>query len=294
MAITINGETLPQDAIDFEFRRLQQYYANHMSPEQLKANEDKMRKQALEQAIGAKLLLNEASRLDLKVPADMIDKKLQTLIEQSGGSEMFAQRLMESGITEEQLRENMAEGSKVDLLIERICEGLSDPSEEDMKAFYENNKEHYLQPERVAASHILIRPASESDADRVVAESRLEEIAKEVQEGKDFGELAAQHSECPSGKQNGGSLGWFGHGMMVPEFEEAAFAMAVGDISDIIETQFGFHIIMKTGEDEGGQAGFEEARDKIRELMRHDSRGKCVAAYVDDLKEKADINDTSA
>jgi foldase protein PrsA len=265
-----------------------------MSPEQLKANEDKMRQQAVEQAIGAKLLLNEAARLDLKVPDEMIDKKLQTLVEQSGGAEMFAQRLMETGLTEEQLRQNMAEGSKVDLLIERICEGLSDPTEEEMKRFYDNNKEHYRQPERVAASHILIRPSSDNDDDRVVAESKLEGIAKEVQDGKDFGELAAQHSECPSGKQNGGSLGWFGRGMMVPEFEEAAFSMAVGDISDIIETQFGFHIIMKTGEDEGGQAGFEEARDKIRDLMRHDRRGKCVAAYVEDLKGKAEITDTAA
>jgi len=291
--ITINGEPLPQEAIDFEYRRLQQYYSSHMTPEQLRTNEDKMRKQAVEQAIGAKLLLQEAARLDLQVPTNLIDRKIQPIIEQSGGADIFAQRLQENGITEEQLRENIAEGCKVDLLIERICEGLSDPTEEEMQEFFENNKEHYVQPERVAASHILIRPASDSDQDRVVAESRLEGIAAEIQAGKDFGELASQHSECPSGKQQGGSLGWFSRGMMVPEFEEAAFNMAVGEISDIIETQFGFHIIMKTAEDEGGQAGFEEARDKIRDLMRHDRRGKCVAAYVTDLKGKADINDTT-
>ena len=292
--ITINGEPLPQEAIDFEYRRLQQYYANHMPPEQLKANEDKLRKQAVEQAVGAKLLLNEASRLDITVPDELIERKIQPIIEQSGGPEVFAQRLKENGVSEQELRDNIAEGCKVDLLIERICEGLSDPTEEEMKAFYESNKEHYVQPERVAASHILIRPNSENDDDRVTAESRLEGIAQEIRDGKDFGDLAAQHSECPSGKQNGGSLGWFSRGMMVPEFEQAAFDMAVGEISDIIETQFGFHIIMKTGEDEGGQAGLEEARDKIRELIRHDQRGKCVAAYVADLKGKADIRETSA
>ncbi len=292
--ITINGEPLPQEAIDFEYRRIRQYYTNHMSPEQLKANDDKLRKQAVEQAIGAKLLLNEASRLDITVPEDLIDRKIQPIIEQSGGPEVFAQRLKENGVTEQQLRDNIAEGCKVDLLIEKICEGLSDPTEEEMKAFFDNNKENYVQQERVAASHILIRPNSDSDDDRVTAESRLEGIAQDIRDGKDFAELAAQHSECPSGKQNGGSLGWFSRGMMVPEFEQAAFEMAVGEISDIIETQFGFHIIMKTAEDEGGQAGFEESRDKIRELIRHDQRGKCVAAYVADLKEKADIQDTAA
>jgi len=291
--ITINGETLPQEAIEFEYRRLHQYYVNHMPPEQLKANEDKLRNQAIEQAIGAKLLLNETGRLDIQVPDALIDRKIQPIIEQSGGPEVFAQRLKENGISELQLRENIAEGCKVDLLIEQICEGLSDPTEAEMKEFFTHNKEHYVQPQRVAASHILIRPNSDSDEDRVVAESRLEGIAQEIRDGKDFGELASQHSECPSGKQNGGSLGWFSRGMMVPEFEEAAFAMAVGEISDIIETQFGFHIIMKTAEDEGGQAAFEEARDKIRDLIRHDRRGKCVGAYVADLKGKADIRDTS-
>jgi foldase protein PrsA len=292
--ITINGEPLPQEAIEFEYRRIRQYYANHMPPDQLKAHEAKLRAQAVEQAIGAKLLLNEAARLDILVPEDLIDRKIQPIIEQTGGPEIFAQRLQENGITEEQLRNNIAEGCKVDLLIEHICEGLSDPTEEDMMVFFENNKNHYQQPERVSASHILIRPDSDRDDDRVVAESRLEGIAQEIRDGKDFGELAAQHSQCPSGKQNGGSLGWFSRGMMVPEFEEAAFSMAVGEISDIIETQFGFHIIMKTAEDEGGQAAFEEAREKIRDLMRHDQRGKCVAAYVADLKAKAEIHDTSA
>ncbi|MFU8779500.1 MAG: peptidylprolyl isomerase [Kiritimatiellia bacterium] len=292
--ITINGEPLPQEAIDFEYRRIRQYYANHMPPEQLKTHDEKLRNQAVEQAIGAKLLLNEAGRLDILVPEDLIDRKVQPIIEQTGGKDVFLQRLQDNGISEKEFRANIAEGCKVDLLIEHICEGLSDPSEEEMKAFFENNKEHYQQPERVNASHILIRPDSDRDDDRVVAESRLESIAQEIRDGKDFGELAAQHSQCPSGKQNGGSLGWFSRGMMVPEFEEAAFSMAVGEISEIIETQFGFHIIMKTAEDEGGQAAFDEARDKIRDVIRHDQRGKCVAAYVADLKGKAEIHDTSA
>ncbi len=287
--ITINGEPLPQEAIEFEYRRLVQYYSQHMSAEQIKQQEDRLRAQAREQAIGAKLLLNEAQRLDLQVPTEMIDKKLQPIIEQSGGREPFEQRLKENNITEEQLRQNMEQGCKVDVLIEKVCEGLSDPTEEEMQTFYKENQENYLQPERVAASHILVRPASDKDEDRVTAESKIEGIADELKNGKDFAELAAVHSECPSGKQNGGSLGWFSRGMMVPEFENAAFAMNVGEMSDIIETQFGYHVILKTAEDEGGQASFTESQDKIRDVMRHDRRGKCLAAFVEDLKEKATI-----
>lgn len=287
--ITINGETLAAEAIEYEHRRLMQYYSQHMPPEQLKANAEALQKKAVEQAVGAKLLLNEAARLDLPVPPEMVDAKVKPLIEQCGGEEAFEHRLKENKMTVETLRKDIEQGCKVDLLIEKVCDGISDPTEEEMQTFYEKNKESYAQPPRVAASHILIKPNSDGDDDRAVAESKLEGIVDEIKNGADFAEKAAAHSDCPSGKQNGGSLGWFGAGMMVPEFEEAAFAMAVGDMSDIIETQFGFHVIMKTGEDEGGQASLEESRDKIREVMRHDRRGRCINDYVEDLKSKADI-----
>ncbi len=292
--IKINGVSLPNEAVEFEYRRLVQYYSQHMPADQIKQHESRLRAQARDQAIGAKLLLDEAQRLDLQVPTELIEKKLQPIIEQSGGRELFEQRLKENNISEEQLRGNMEQGCKVDVLIEKICEAVSDPTEAEMEKFYESNRESYRQPERVSASHILVRPASSSDEDRVTAESKIEGISQEIKEGKDFADLAAAHSECPSGKQSGGSLGWFSRGMMVPEFEEAAFSMAVGEISDIIETQFGYHLIMKTAEDEGGQASFSEAQDKIRDVMRHDRRGKCVAAYVEDLKSKVEIEDTEA
>lgn len=212
------------------------------------------------------------------------------MIEQVGGREVFDERLRENGYTEESLRQNIEQGSKVDILIEKLCEGMNDPDEVQMREHFETNRESYIQPERASAQHILIRPASVSDADRVTAESRLEEIHDQIQKGANFADLAAAHSDCPSGKQGGGSLGWFGRGMMVPEFDEVVFSMNVGALSDIIETQFGFHLIYKTGADEGGEASFEESEPKIRELLRHDSRGKCIAAHVAELREKADIS----
>ncbi len=287
--ITINGQPLPEEAVEYEYRRLLQFYSQHLPPDQLKAETTTLRTKAVEQAIGAKLLIDEAARLEIKVPPARVDERVERLIEQAGGREVFEMRLQENKFTEEVLRQNIEQGCKVDLLIEKVCDGLDDPTEKDMREHFDANRESYVQPERASAQHILIRPASEADADRVTAESRLEGIRDEIKAGAEFSDLAAAHSECPSGKQNGGSLGWFGRGMMVPEFDEVVFTMDVGELSDILETQFGFHLIYKTGEDEGGEASFAESERKIRDLMRHDRRGRCLAAYVADLRGKADI-----
>ena len=287
--ITINGQPLPEEAIEFEYRRLLQFYSQHMPAEQLKAETANLRAKAVEQAIGAKLLIDESVRLDIQVPADRVDARINSMIEQVGGREVFELRLKENGFNEKALRQNIEQGCKVDLLIEKLCEGLNDPSEADMRAHFEANRDSYVQPERASAQHILISPSTGADADRATAESRIESIRSEIEAGASFDDMAAAHSECPSGKQNGGSLGWFGRGMMVPEFDEVVFSMNVGELSEIIETQFGFHIIFKTGEDEGGEASYEESESKIRDLLRHDQRGRCITAHVAELREKADI-----
>ena len=103
--------------------------------------------------------------------------------------------------------------------------------------------------------------------------------------------LAAAYSDCPSGKQAGGSLGWFGRGAMVPEFDHAVFSMKDGEVSDVVETQFGYHIIKKVAHLEAECPTFEEARDKIRDFLRHAARGEALNAYVEELREKATIEE---
>ena len=106
--------------------------------------------------------------------------------------------------------------------------------------------------------------------------------------GQAFCAEAREHSDCPSGAQ-GGSLGWFGPGMMVPEFDKAAFSMKCGEVSDVIETQFGYHIILKTDEKSGGPQTLVDVADQIRDLLRHEARGRAMDAFVAELREKATI-----
>ena len=106
--------------------------------------------------------------------------------------------------------------------------------------------------------------------------------------GQAFVREAKEHSDCPSGAE-GGSLGWFGRGMMVPEFDKAAFEMKCGEVSDVIETQFGYHIILKTDEKAGGPQTLVDVADQIRDLLRHQARGRAMDAYVAELREKVKI-----
>ena len=103
-----------------------------------------------------------------------------------------------------------------------------------------------------------------------------------------FAELAKENSDCPSASK-GGDLGEFTHGQMVPEFDKVAFEMKKGEVSDIVTTQFGYHIVYKADERGGGAQTLVDVHDQIKDLLRHEARGRAMDAYVADLREKANV-----
>ena len=201
----------------------------------------------------------------------------------------FAALLQQQGLTEPALREQIRSGRRVDKLVAQVVAAIPDPTGEEMRAHFASHQDEYVQPERAQAQHILMRPAGDDEAGRAAAKEKLEAIRARVQAGGSFADEAAAHSECPSGREAGGSLGWFGRGMMVPAFDEAAFSMTVGDLSGIIETQFGYHIIQKTGHEDATATSFEDARESVRDFLRHAARGTALSAHVEGLKAKAKI-----
>jgi parvulin-like peptidyl-prolyl isomerase len=263
-----------------------------MSPDNIREQMDALRARARDQAIGAKLLMGEAERLDLRVSKTDVQERIDEMKENCGGEEGFAKQLVDQGLTEEMVREGVTRGRKMDLLVEKITEGTPEPTDADIKAHFDAHKDEYNRADRAQAQHILITADSDSDADKATARSRIDELRAQVEGGAEFSELAAAHSDCPSGQRAGGSLGWFSRGMMVPEFDEAVFDMEIGALSDVIESSFGYHIIRKLGQEEGGPASLDDAHDKVRDFLRHVSRGEVISAYVNDLKEKATVEIT--
>lgn len=289
MKIVINGEVIPEQAVEYEMKRLVQFYSEHMTTEELKSQLPSMRMKAVDQVVGAKLLMLEAERLDIQVGEDEVEARLKSMKKDVGGEPMFEELLAKQGVTLQQVIDGIRRGRRMDKLVEKITEGLDDPTEEEIEKHFDEHAEDYYRPERVQAQHILIKPAGDKLADRETAKSKLMELRNRIALGEEFSDMAESFSECPSGKKSGGSLGWFSRGMMIPEFDDAVFAMELNELSDIVETPIGFHLIRMTGYEEGGSVTVDEVSDRIREFLRHSKRGSVISSYVEDLKKKADI-----
>ncbi|HOV63163.1 MAG TPA: peptidyl-prolyl cis-trans isomerase, partial [Spirochaetia bacterium] len=145
------------------------------------------------------------------------------------------------------------------------------------------------QPERVRASHILI--AYEKGAtpqQRKDAYSRIEAIKERIQAGEPFSALAKEYSDCPSGK-DGGDLGFFARGDMVPEFENAAFSLNTGEMSGIVESEFGFHLILVTEREAESILPYDAVKSELESYLSEEKIQQAVLAFIDDLMKKANI-----
>jgi parvulin-like peptidyl-prolyl isomerase len=290
MKISINGEELAPAAVEFEFNRLIRFFSEYLSQPELQAQTESLRQKAVEQAIGAKLLLDEAEKLDLEPDEADIDDRMRRMEQDAGGAERFRENLRRQRLTPEGVRSGLRRGRRVDLLIDRIAGDVPDPTEEDMREHFASHAGEYAAPRRIRAQHILIRPASGSEEDHREARARLQGICRSIaDEGADFSDMAAEHSDCPSGKSKGGSLGWFGEGMLVPGLDQVVFALDIGEISGILASPLGYHLFKKLEAEEARPAEYAEVADRVRDFLRHARRGEIIAEHVKELRARADI-----
>ncbi len=165
-------------------------------------------------------------------------------------------------------------------------------SSKEIADYYENNKDKFGQPKRVKVRHILIRADAKDAEASAKAKQKAESIRKEAAEGKDFAALAKKYSEDPGTKDQGGEIGYISRGMVVPEFEQAAFSMKVGEISQVIQTPYGFHILKVDDIQEAATQPLEKVKDQIEALIKNRKAGELAydladQAYAAGSKEKS-------
>lgn len=199
------------------------------------------------------------------------------LLEQMIALEVMALEAKESKLDEkEEYKETLARFAKELLAQMAMGEVLSkiNVTDEEVKGFYEENKADFVEQPTVSAKHILVE-----------TEEQAKEIAAEIKSGDiTFEEAAAKYSTCPS-KEAGGNLGAFGKGMMVPEFEAAAFNAVVGEVTEPVKTQFGFHVIKVEAKNEAKEKEFDEVKDSIRQQL---TQQKQQEAYLGEIKRLED------
>ena len=231
MALQVNGQVIPDSAIEYELQRLVEFYATHMSPEAVEGKMEVLRERAREQAIGSKLLIDQSQKMDLEPSPEAIDQSYAAMVEKAGGPQPFRTALKHQNMTEAMVRQTVKRGKRVDMLIAKISEGTPDPTEDEIEAYFNEHAADYRRPERAHIHHILLQADASQSAARATAQSRLQELRQQLEDGADFAAMARSHSDCPSGKQSGGDLGWLRRDTTVPEFDAAVFALKIDELS---------------------------------------------------------------
>ncbi|MBD2846937.1 peptidylprolyl isomerase [Paenibacillus sp. IB182496] len=232
----------------------------------------------LDQMIANELVRQEAESAGVEVTDADVDAELQRIKDSYPSEEQFDMVLAQNNLTIEQLREQL----RPNVLITKVLEPEFDITDEQMQQYFDENQGAFGTEEQVRASHILV--ASQEEAETVM---------QELEGGADFAELAQQYSTDGSAS-NGGDLNFFGRGQMVPEFEEAAFALEVGEVSDIVQSQFGFHIIKVTDRTEADTPAYEDVKDDIYATLLSQQVGQRAGTWVQELRDGADIDNKLA
>jgi peptidyl-prolyl cis-trans isomerase C len=163
-------------------------------------------------------------------------------------------------------------------------------SDADTKTFYDQNKARFRQEDSVHASHILIRVEEQADvATRAKAKTQADDLLKQLKKGAAFADLAKKYSQDPGSAPNGGDLGFFNRGQMVPAFDQAAFALQPGQTSAVVVTPFGYHIIRVSEAKPGRDLGYDEVKAQIEDHLKQQIRDQKSQEFVDQLKAKGKV-----
>lgn len=231
----------------------------------------------LDAMISNEVVNQEADKAGIEVTEEELEAEMTVYEESYGGAEALEQALTASGMSIADLKEEM----ETYLKIEKIIGPDIEITDEQIQTYFEENKESFEQSSQVEASHIL-----------VATEEEAAEVKTKLDEGGDFAELAAEYSTDTANAENGGALGTFGAGEMAAPFEEAAFSMEVDEISDPVETDYGFHLIQVTGKTEASEASLEASKEQIEETLVEEALNTKYAEWLAEKTASYDIVNT--
>ncbi|TDL76693.1 foldase [Rhodococcus qingshengii] len=231
----------------------------------------------VEQLIADKIVASEAKKQKITISDEELNKEVDKLKESYGGEEGFEQVLASNNTTVDVLKEDL----KNYLTMRKLIEPQIKITDEELKTYFDENKDSLGEAEQVKASHILIED-----------ESTAKEIKQKLADGADFAELAKEYSTDEGSKENGGELGFFPRGTMVTEFEDVAFSLPINEISEPVKSDYGYHIIKVEEKKEAKEANFDESKAAIKETLIDEKMESEYTTWLEGKKKDYDIENS--
>ena len=286
VAVTVNGKDITEADVDAKINAYMERMASQVPPGMAEQYKKQMRPQVVESMVMEQLLGEQVKKAGINITDSDVNDKITEIIATQPGMTMesFKAMIVSRGQSFDEVKEQIKKTMGYEKLI-----GNVEVNDAEAKAFYDENKEDFNKPEQVKASHILVKvDASATPEQKAAAKTKIEGLLKQVKAGGDFATLAKENSDCPS-KERGGDLGFFDRSTMVKEFANAAFAMKVGEVSGIVETQFGYHIIKVTDRKEGGLTSFDKAKADIVKSLQDKKKSELFKQLIEKIKAQATV-----
>jgi peptidyl-prolyl cis-trans isomerase C len=282
----VNGVAINRGDFERAVRTLEAQAGGPVPPER----RDAIYRQLLDQLVALRLLADESTAKKVTVPDTEIDGRLAQMKGQFPNEQAFDAALAERQMTQAKLKTELRQQMLVQKLLQSDVEPTVSVTDADVTSFYEQNLEKFKEPEAVHAAHILIRTPDNADAAaKTKAHAAAANVLAQARRGADFAALAKQYSQDAGSAANGGDLGFVPKGQTVPAFEQAAFALKPGQLSDIVESPFGFHIIKVFEHRAARTVPLQAVKPRVEQFLKQQQLQQKTGSYVDRLKAKAKV-----
>lgn len=285
----VEGEDITAGLLAERVDEMKMSMGGRMNPAEMARMEDSFRSQAFSNLVNFQLLMHEADEKGITVADSELQERTDEIVGSYDSEEQFYERISQLGMNREAFESRLTKQIRIDKLIEMETSSMEAPTGEEVREYYDSNSAQFEEPEQVRASHILIKVDQEDDEEsRQAKKEKLQGILNDIRNGASFAEQASLYSEGPT-KSKGGDLGFFGKGDMVEPFSNAAFSMEIGEVSDIVETRYGYHIIKVTDRKQARTVPFDEVQDRISGYLESNQKNEAINEYLTRLREEADI-----
>jgi peptidyl-prolyl cis-trans isomerase C len=281
----VNGESVKKTDLDRLVKNMELSANQPIPPER----RDEILRRALDQLVTYTVLSQETRARKVTVTDAEIDASLKQMQTQFPNEQEFKKALEARGMTVEKLRSDARVDMSINKMMEAELAAAPAPTDAQVREFYDKNPDKFKQEESVRASHILIPADEKADAaTKQKARAEIDGILKQLKAGADFADMAKKHSKDGSAAQ-GGDLNFFAKGQMVPAFDQVAFSLKPGEMSDVVTTPFGYHIIKVTDRRAASTVPFDQVSPRIKEYLTEQQKQGRAQAFIESLKQKAKI-----